>query len=242
MPARPRVLLVEDDPAIRRLVELALEDEALALECCADGLQALERLSRGPVRLLITDLMMPGLSGLELLERLQAEPGLRAGARLAVFSAGLSEERRARLAALGVEAFFDKPVAIAALIGGVHDLLEPEQGSSPHQERALREQFGGDTALYQAFRASCLAQWPADLKAGFEACAAADLQGLHRLAHNLKGSLRLLGETRLAEQALALERACAASTESAATPDWALLRLGWTPLADGLQAWVRDAG
>ncbi|KAB0584742.1 response regulator [Ideonella dechloratans] len=82
----PRVLLVEDDAAIRQFVTLALEDLPVALHACATVDQALSVLREGPVSLVLTDLHLVGDSGLRLLERLAADPALRGSARLAVFS------------------------------------------------------------------------------------------------------------------------------------------------------------
>lgn len=61
---RPRVLLVEDDPSLRRFVALALDELDIQLLRCASVAEAVEVLSQGPVRLVLTDLMMPGESGL----------------------------------------------------------------------------------------------------------------------------------------------------------------------------------
>ncbi len=66
MPAR--VLIVEDDAMIRRLLVKTLEREALQVDAAADGLEALEILRSRSHGVVILDLMLPGLSGYELLE------------------------------------------------------------------------------------------------------------------------------------------------------------------------------
>lgn len=209
--APPRVLLVEDDAAIRRLVSLALEDEALALGMCTDVEEALALLAAGPVQLIITDLMLPGRSGFELLQILQVQPALRGAARLAAFSAGLTAERRARLRSLGVIHCFDKPIAVRDLVDGVRALLAPGEPVLETLPAPLPEDpFGGDSSLRNAFVQTCLQQWPQDLEAGDAALAAHDVGRLQRVAHNLKGSLRLLSAGAEADLALALERLCAA--------------------------------
>lgn len=226
-----RVLLVEDDPAICRLVSLALEDEALTLETRGDVEQALQVLAAGPVDLVITDLMLPGRSGFDLLEALQAEPALRGAARLAAFSAGLNPERRERLRALGVSGCFDKPIAVQDLVRGVKSLLQSEQTTAPvPAPAALEDPFAGDEALRRAFELSCVQQWPRDLLEGDAAVLAQDVGRLHRLAHTLKGSLRLLGAQAEAELALALERQCAPGAWRADLP------LAWGELACAVRA------
>ena len=111
----PRVLLVDDDASVRRLVALALDGLPLELLSCADGAAALALLETGPVQVLVTDLMMPGVSGLELLQRLAREPALRQGAELVAFSAGIDAATRQQLQSLGVHRMLSKPVSLKAL-------------------------------------------------------------------------------------------------------------------------------
>jgi CheY-like chemotaxis protein len=112
-----RVLLIEDDASIQRFVELALEDEPVTLHPAPTVADALAQLrTQGPFRLIFTDLMLPDGSGQQVLQALAAEPGLRAGARVAVFSAGLSAETRARLDTLGVDEVIAKPASLAQLL------------------------------------------------------------------------------------------------------------------------------
>lgn len=247
---RPRVLLVDDDASIRRFVTLALEDEPIELHSAANAAEAFALLRRlGPVQLLLTDLMMPGTCGTDLLLQWQAEPGLRGGAEVAVLSAGLDAGMRARLQAMGVTRLLHKPVAVAELQRCVREALGatpatpvPAAGQ-PRDERrasarqaALARYFGGDVALYQAFHASCVAQFPEDLRGGAAALAAGDLQTLRRGAHSLKSVLTALGQDDGADAARALEEACARSDSVAAAALWARLRAALVPLVDGRDA------
>ena len=70
-----RVVVVDDDRLIRELVRDAIQDRA-CVECCDSGESALDALRREPAELVISDLSMPGLSGVELLEEIRrAHPG-----------------------------------------------------------------------------------------------------------------------------------------------------------------------
>jgi two-component system cell cycle response regulator len=72
---RARVVVVDDDRLTRDFVREALEPR-IRVECCEDGEAALAALSREPAELVVSDLTMPGLSGIELLERVRrAHPG-----------------------------------------------------------------------------------------------------------------------------------------------------------------------
>lgn len=113
-PALPRVLLVEDDAAIRHFVSLSLETLALELHSCGSLEQAREALRSGPFALVLLDLMLPDGSGLELLPPALATPG-GAATKWVVFSAGLTPEPEQGLRALGVWALLRKPVSVDIL-------------------------------------------------------------------------------------------------------------------------------
>ena len=66
------LLVADDDPAVRQSLERALTREGYAVVLAADGQAALERLQSGGVDLILSDLKMPGLTGLELLRQAKA--------------------------------------------------------------------------------------------------------------------------------------------------------------------------
>ncbi|MEI6466406.1 MAG: response regulator, partial [Verrucomicrobiota bacterium] len=72
-----RILIVDDDPGQRNLLESFLRKQGFAPETAASGEAALQLLSRGPFDLMISDVRMPGMSGLETLRRArQTHPNL----------------------------------------------------------------------------------------------------------------------------------------------------------------------
>jgi len=235
--ARPRVLLVDDDATIRRFVGMVLEDLPVDFVPCADADAARAALRAGPAALLLTDLMMPGEDGFSLLASLQADAALRGGARLAVFSAGLNAQTRARLQGLDVWRELDKPVSAAALevcvaeaaglavgaTAGSTAAAAPTTGLGAGEQRAVAEQFAGDLALYQAFRGHALQQFGADRLALARALVAGDWPAVHRQAHSLKGALATLGDDEGARHARALEAAAARADEAACRSAWPAL-------------------
>ena len=66
------VLVVEDDPGVRDMLELTLATEGFATEVAVDGEEAIGRLDRDPVDLVILDIMMPGIDGFAVLKELRA--------------------------------------------------------------------------------------------------------------------------------------------------------------------------
>lgn len=242
---RPRVLLLDDDDLVRALVIFALEDMDIELVECTSVAQALDCMRKAPVKLLLTDLMMPGESGLSLIERLHADPQLNAGARIVVFSAGLTDDVRAQLAPLPVWRLVSKPASIGAIRACVEEGLAeaaaeapaaadaPAVTAVPAEPAAPSAFFNGDRALSESYRRTCLRQFPADIQAGDAAAAHVDLAALRRLAHDLKSVLQILGQDALAAEARTLEAAAAAPDIAAAVRGWGTLRAGLAALVAG---------
>jgi two-component system NtrC family response regulator len=72
MPAK-RVLVVDDEESLRRVTQLKLQQAGYEASTAADGSSALELLSRNPQHLVITDMKMPGMSGIDLLRKIKEE-------------------------------------------------------------------------------------------------------------------------------------------------------------------------
>jgi two-component system cell cycle sensor histidine kinase/response regulator CckA len=118
------VLLVEDEPALRRLAVTMLEEQGYTVVQAGNGLDAMavaER-HRGPLDLLITDIVMPKLSGPELAQQLR---GLRPGLEV-LFMSGYNDSR---LVNRGVQRakvnLLVKPFTPDELIGRVGELTAP---------------------------------------------------------------------------------------------------------------------
>ncbi len=67
------VLVIDDDPALRGLFSTLLTREGFAVDCAPNGRQAFEYLRRGSYSVILLDLMMPDVNGLELLDRLERD-------------------------------------------------------------------------------------------------------------------------------------------------------------------------
>ena len=106
-------VVIADDSALarmflRRCLEISGLNDAEFVEA-ADGAEALEKLKEVPTDLLVTDLTMPDVDGLELMRRISASPRLNGTPALVVTSAG-NEAQREELMALGVIAILSKPI------------------------------------------------------------------------------------------------------------------------------------
>jgi CheY-like chemotaxis protein len=74
---RPRVLIADDDPSIRRMLALSLRREGYRTADACDGSEALEAMRAGQADLVLLDLMMPKVTGWEVLTERAAAPELR---------------------------------------------------------------------------------------------------------------------------------------------------------------------
>jgi len=123
------VLVVDDDSPVARLVGAVLARDGLQAELAADGGSALERLQRGGIALVLTDMTMPGMSGLELARRAE-ERGLRAP--FLVMSAFLDRETEGLLLAEPrIRGLLRKPFEIARLLAAVRAVLDAADDDGP---------------------------------------------------------------------------------------------------------------
>jgi CheY-like chemotaxis protein len=124
MAATGRVLVVDDDPDIRETLGLVLGQHGYAVTTAADGAEALQQLQAGPRHpcLIILDLMMPGMNGFELWERIDTSEDLSAIPIVVLTGAG--QQMASRASALNLEVL-PKPIELRALLKTVRRYCGP---------------------------------------------------------------------------------------------------------------------
>jgi two-component system, chemotaxis family, chemotaxis protein CheY len=111
-----KILIVDDDEELNRLLSRFLERNGYEVCSALDAAQALELLGRAPdVGLVITDLNMPHLDGLGLLERLRQDP-LRRGVPVVVITAYADEAKADLSMRQGAAFFLPKPIDFEQLL------------------------------------------------------------------------------------------------------------------------------
>ena len=119
--SRRRVLVADDDPAICTLIETVLRRGPYEIRTCADGESAILAFERdGPFDMMICDFMLPGITGLDLIERVRSGDNARVPILLISGHATQIGER-ARVA--GADAFLNKPFTLSQLRSAVATLL-----------------------------------------------------------------------------------------------------------------------
>jgi two-component system, cell cycle response regulator DivK len=118
-----RILVVEDNDLNRKLFGDVLKSQGYVVEPVADGLEALDKARSFVPNLIIMDIQLPNVSGLDLIEAAKADPVLRSIPVLAVTAyAGKGDEERIR--ETGADAYLAKPVSIGPFMTAVKALVE----------------------------------------------------------------------------------------------------------------------
>ncbi len=123
-------IVIADDSAlarmfIRRCLEIAGLGDSEFFDA-ADGAEALQRLKEVNADMLVTDLTMPNMNGIELLKRISASPRLSGLPVLVVTSAG-NEEQRKQLYELGATRILSKPISPPMLVEAINEVFDLEQ-------------------------------------------------------------------------------------------------------------------
>jgi CheY-like chemotaxis protein len=112
-----RLLIVDDDRAIRETLRAALEDEGFTVAVAANGAEAMAKMRERPPRLVLLDLMMPVLDGFGVLARMREDPSL-AKVRVCICSA-ISGWAALGGAGARVDFVLRKPVGVNDVMGVV---------------------------------------------------------------------------------------------------------------------------
>ncbi|MGC9357156.1 MAG: hybrid sensor histidine kinase/response regulator [Anaerolineae bacterium] len=125
----PLILVVDDEPAIRDLLKQELTDWGFRVQTAVNGALAITETRRLRPDLIVLDLRMPDISGLDVLQILKSDPKT---ASIPVVILSVTEERKRGLA-LGAAAYLYKPVDLSLLVGTISGLLEVESDGVPRR-------------------------------------------------------------------------------------------------------------
>lgn len=124
-----KILIVEDEPALRELVQRSLEKERYVTEVAADFDSALEKIELYDYDCVLLDIMLPGGSGLDLLERLKE---LRKKENVIIISAKDSLDDKVLGLELGADDYLPKPFHLAELTARVKSVLRRKHRDGEH--------------------------------------------------------------------------------------------------------------
>ncbi|OYU69824.1 MAG: hypothetical protein CFE28_07275 [Alphaproteobacteria bacterium PA2] len=119
-PGDLRILLAEDNPTNRRVVELILKSHGYEIEMAEDGQAALEAIQvRGPYDLILMDIQMPNMDGPTATRAIRNLPGEAARLPIIALSANVLPEQQAAYLAAGMDDFVGKPIDVAELMSAI---------------------------------------------------------------------------------------------------------------------------
>jgi two-component system, OmpR family, response regulator len=156
-----RILIIEDDVDIADMLGVHLREERFDIGHCARGDDGLRRLEQEPWDLLILDLMLPGVDGLEICRRARAMPRYTP---IVIISARATETHRIVGLELGADDYLAKPFSVLELVARVKALLRRvaalAKGAQGQADASLRS---GTLLIDPIARVAALAGAPLDL-------------------------------------------------------------------------------
>jgi len=221
-----RILLAEDNAINQKVALRLLERLGYAADVVGDGRQALARLDHAAYDVILMDVQMPEMDGLEASRAICARWAASERPCIIAMTAEAMQGDRDKCLAAGMDDYIVKPVTLdrlAVALAKCRPLAAAtalEAADTPpvkkHRIAAgialdrdvldqLREDLGGMAALRELIR-SFLDQTPSVLSALRDAAARADVPNIRRAAHMIKGTSSILGARELSEQCAEIER------------------------------------
>ena len=123
-----RVLVIEDETKVGSFIKRALEEESYAVDLCEDGAQGLDLALSGSYDVIVIDLMLPNLPGLEILKRIRRE---KIHAPVLILTAQSKVDQKVKGLDAGADDYLTKPFAIDELLARVRVLLRRGTADAP---------------------------------------------------------------------------------------------------------------
>jgi signal transduction histidine kinase/DNA-binding response OmpR family regulator len=217
-----QILLTEDNVVNQRLALRLLEKLGYRADVAANGLEAVEAVRRQPYDLVLMDVQMPEMDGVEATRRILAEPDDNRRPWIVAMTAEVMQGDREGFLAAGMNDYVAKPIRPHELVAAItrtprrSDASPGAAGSAstvsspPYDESVLRrlsESMGGDDAFVDELVEQFLEDSPALLAAARRALEAGDPAEVRRAAHTLKSNAATFGASGLAERCRTLELA-----------------------------------
>ncbi len=222
----PLAILLAEDNAVNQMVAVGLlEKQGHRVTVAGTGREALEALDGGPFDLVLMDVQMPEMDGLEAVAAIRAEEQKRSAPRLPVvaMTAYTMKGDRERFLEAGFDGYVRKPISVHELFDAIEAVSRPPAeppegapissvapsappGASPFDKAAALARLAGDEGLLRELVEVFLGELEGWLIAVRDAVAARDAPTLKRAAHTLKGAVDSLGGAPAYAAARELER------------------------------------
>jgi two-component system sensor histidine kinase/response regulator len=211
--ARLSILVVEDNPVNQKVARHLLARFGCRADVASSGAEALQALERRGYDLVLMDVQMPEMDGLEATRQIRSRwPGT--GPRVVAMTANVSQSSITSCITAGMDGFLGKPIVVAELAALLEDVAEadfdrllPDPSAPPAVDRLVLDRLGqeiGEGAVREL-----VGMYLRDASESAEtisaALAAEDRDTLMQVAHRLRSASRTLGATNLSEVLSVLE-------------------------------------
>jgi CheY-like chemotaxis protein len=209
--SEPRILLVEDNHINQLVAQKILAKAGLSADVADSGEKALEKLSTQSYELVLMDVRLPGIDGIETSRRIRSRESdvLDHSVPIIALTAYASDEDQATCITAGMDDYLSKPLDIDAFLdlvrryvqsaantgaasGGTGPGASPPDTPTPgyplFDSDQLLDQLGGDAQLAQTAVSTLLGLWDRKHKRLVAAADKEDLHEVHSLAHSLAGA------------------------------------------------------
>ena len=218
-----RILMAEDEPINRQIMEKQLSRRGYLVTAVQDGYTALATLAEKDFDLLLTDVRMPGMDGVQLMQAIRTDSRWK-NLPIIAMTAHTMKGDREHLLAMGMDDYIDKPINMDRLFAIIEHHAErlsqgagrratPAPGADATEailaildQQAAMNRMGGNEVLFRRMLdlfLSTIDSQMEQLTAAVEMC---QTEKLNELAHKLKGSSSTLGASRVCEVTRQLER------------------------------------
>ena len=222
-----RVLLAEDNVVNQQVATGLLTRRGHHVTVVENGREAVARLAREAFDLVLMDLQMPVMGGLEATAAIRERERATGGhVRIVAMTAHALTSDRERCLAAGMDGYLSKPIEPAVLFAAVEQggqsgsVPPPSAGEAVFDEGAFRRRLSGDEDLMTDVIRVFLEDLPVRLAAIGAAVTRRDAPGLRAAAHALKGASANLSAVELSEAARILEQSGAESRMETAEGEW----------------------
>ncbi len=245
-----RILIVDDDPLGRSLMEVMLSPQGYQLDFACDGKEALEAIETRPHDLVFMDLVLPDMNGRDVCRQVRSQEAGQRHLPIVAVTAYDLQGQPFELVKAGMDDYIFKPYDARALtrIIGIYAAGSAEAAASgqPAQLEAAPvldvdgplQDFSGDIEAYQGLLRGFLESLPVRLGKMQAAHAAGNYEALGREAHSLKGIAAGLGAASLSRLASRLNKSCADGGQSSAREVLGQVERGMAELRTEAQAFL----
>ncbi len=212
------ILLAEDSLVNQKLAVALLEEQGHTVRVANNGREAIAALQTEKFDLVLMDVQMPEMDGLEATEKIRAtEQHTGMHTPIVAMTAHALKGDRERCVAAGMDGYISKPIHVTELFHAIEGLFaapaelpgapvsEMAEGEIIHWPEALRA-VGGNPRILRTVVEAELAEIPCLMESIRRAVTDGDAKALRFAAHTLKGSLRYFSKTLAFEEVLRLEK------------------------------------